>query len=141
MTSCELTKHAVRELTSTGYYSEGGDIAESIAKDVTALISLFSKQGHSGSSAEQCIHLFETLARFKILSPLTGDDAEWNEVQEGVLFQNNRASTVFKEAKSGRCYDIEGKIFIDHDGCSFTSSDSSVDITFPYTPKTEEVSD
>lgn len=36
-------------------------------------------------------------------------------------------------------YDTEGRVFCDPDGICYTNRDSRVDITFPYTPKTEYV--
>lgn len=52
--------------------------------------------------------------------------------------QNKRCSHVFKD-KDGNAYDIDGKVFREPDGCCFTSKDSFVPVTFPYTPKTEYV--
>ena len=82
------------------------------------------------------VTLFEKVARFEPLTPLNGDEDEWNEVGEGV-FQNRRCDRVFKE--KGGAYDSEGKIFREPDGDCFTSIDSHVPVTFPYTPKREYV--
>lgn len=66
---------------------------------------------------------------FGPLSPLTGEDSEWNEIGEG-RFQNRRSSRVFKD-EDGRAYDIEGRVFRDGAGC-YTSRDSRVYVEFPY---------
>jgi len=53
------------------------------------------------------------------------------------LWQNNRCSHVFKDADGA--WDIDGKIFTDPQGCSYTNRDSRVMIEFPYVPKREYV--
>jgi len=136
-----LELHALRELRAIGYVpldlpQENGP-NKWIQNNVIELIRVFSKQGHSGMSASYCISMFEKLARFEPLGPLTGADDEWNEVGEGML-QNNRCSHVFKGA-DGRAYDIDGRIFREPDGCCFTNYDSRVYIAFPYTPAREYV--
>jgi len=112
-----------------------------LAEGTLELLKVFSEQGHSGSSAPYAIALFERLAKWKPIAPLTGADDEWNEVGNGV-YQNRRDSAVFKDA-CGRAYDIEGRIFWEwfsapdiDDGepykSYFTSSDSRVFIEFPW---------
>lgn len=135
-----LIKHAKRELEVMGY-----DLNEKeenpnkwICENILELLEVFSKQGHSGSSAPYCISLFTKLANFEPVCPLTGNDDEWNEVGDN-LYQNKRCSHVFKKDKNGVAYDIEGKIFRESDGCCYTSKDSCVDVTFPYTPKREYI--
>ena len=127
---------------------------KAICEHVLKLLEVFSDEGHSGSSAPYAVGLFEKLALFEPIVPLTGEDWEWNEAG-GDIWQNNRCSQVFKEA-DGRAYDIEGRIFYEwHERDAepdepeypgkrrfkthFTSRDSRVYITFPYTPKSEYV--
>lgn len=134
-----LIKHAKVELAAIGY--DLNDTEEGpnkwMMESVLELIRVFSKQGHSGFSAPECISLFTKLASFKPLCPLKGTDDEWCEVSEN-LWQNKRYSAVFKNEKD-EAYDINGKVFIEPDGMSYTSNKSVVFITFPYTPKTEYV--
>lgn len=136
--------HAKREFLAAGYtpldQKQGDGPNKWMQENVLALLTLFAKQGHSGFSASYCIEAFKTLAKFEPLLPLQGTDAEWNECGDGV-FQNRRCSHVFKQADrfNGQAYDINGKIFKDPDGFTYTNSDSSVPITFPYTPKHEYV--
>ena len=75
-------------------------------------------------------------------------ESEWNDVADingSPLWQNKRCSHVFK--KNNEAYDSEGKIFKEwqydeggekYSSC-FTSRDSRVPVTFPYTPKSEYV--
>lgn len=144
-----LVEHAKRELEASGYklYGKDSELNNMIIESVMELIQTFSDQGHSGASAPYCLDLFTKLALFKPLSPLTGEDSEWNNISgemsdlmdlKLVLYQNNRCSKVFKDG-DGKAYNIEGKVFISPDGAYFTSRDSRVYITFPYTPETQYV--
>lgn len=135
-----LLEHAKREFELAGY-TNGEEINAMMVANVLELIKVFANQGHSGSSAPFCINLFVKLASFNILTPLTGEDSEWNDVSEtygnaaGTHFQNNRYSRVFKD--NGRVYDIEAVVFENPDGSRYTSRDSCLDIKFPYLPKTQ----
>lgn len=136
-----LTEFAKRELQAARLFDETGDFYGGMTGDaVMELIEKFSEQGHSGMSASIVIDLFNKLANFKPISPLTGEDDEWNEVAEGV-FQNKRYSGVFKQVDrfNGQAYDIYGKIFKESNGSCYTSSESFVPIEFPYTPTTQYV--
>jgi hypothetical protein len=135
-----LMKHAKRELLALGY--DPNQIEEDpnkwMQEDVLELIEVFSKQGHSGHSAPYCIRLFAKLALFEPACPLTGEQSEWNEVEKGKLWQNNRCSHVFKDA-AGNAYDNHGKVFREPNGDCYISLESRVPIVFPYIPKTEYV--
>ena len=136
-----LHKHALAEFKAAGWTDENGkfndDMQEDICKHVLKLIDLFSDEGHSGSSAPYAINLFSRLAKFEPLTPLTGEDWEWNDTGHG--YQNKRASHVFKDY-NGECYDIDGKVFWEWQMFEgepyktyYTSRDSRVPVTFPYT--------
>lgn len=83
---------------SDGYYMQ--KIAND---DIMKLVDVFSKQGDSRFSAEYKIGILEKLLRFNPISPLTGDDDEWNEVGYGdndgtkTTYQNKRCGAVFKD--------------------------------------------
>lgn len=102
---------AKRELDLAGYKESGDpdDINNWMRNDVLKLLEMFCEQGHSGFSANYAIQLFQTLANWKPLSPLTGADDEWNEIGEG-MWQNKRASSVFK-GEDGRAYWSDGIVF------------------------------
>lgn len=139
-----MIEWAKRELDYAGY-KEGDedDINTWMRKDVLALLEVFTEQGHSGMSAPYAVKLFETLANWKPLSPLTGDEGEWTEVGPD-MWQNKRASNVFK-GEDGRAYWSDGIVFWewathpDIDGGKpfksyFTCRDSRVYIdSFPWT--------
>lgn len=143
-----LVDHAKKELDLIGMTENSDEMNSSMRSHILHMIEEFAKEGHSGFSASWTISCLEKLMRFEPISPLTGEDWEWNEAGDG-LYQNNRCSTVFKDANrfDGQPYDINGKIFVEHyynkDGeertSSYANGDSHVVITFPYTPKTEYI--
>jgi hypothetical protein len=138
-----LVKHAKQEFKALGYppIEECEDDPNKwIQENVLELLRVFSKQGHSGMSAQYCIELFADMAKQKAMSPLTGGDDEWGDVSEfsqKPTWQNKRCSHVFKDDRGA--YDIYGKVFRLPDGATYTSKDSDVPVAFPYTPKTEYV--
>ena len=139
-----MLKWAEAELKLAGY-----DINDTVdgpnrwlAEGTMQLLKVFSEQGHSGMSAPYAIALFEKLASWKPIAPLTGEYNEWNEVGEGT-WQNKRNSAVFKK-EDGQAYWMDGRIFWewysspDIDGGNpykshYTSRDSRVNIEFPWT--------
>ena len=137
---CNLVRHARKEFSILGWdKSDDSDESQSwMCDDVIELLKLFGSQGHSGTSAPYALELFTKLASFKVIAPLTGEDSEWGDTGDG-LFQNNRASTVFKNGVDGTAYDINAIVFRDSKGYCWTSSESSLDVEFPYTPTTKYV--
>jgi hypothetical protein len=142
--------HALMEFRAAGWCDENGkfndEMQEMICNHVMKLLDVFAEEGHSGSSAPYAINLFEKLAKFEPVAPLTGEDWEWFD--HGYCMQNKRCGHVFKQPDrfNGQAYDIEGKIFWEWNEFEgeatknyFTSGDSFVPIEFPYTPKREYV--
>lgn len=115
----ELLKHAKSELRAAGLFDADADYDGAIATSVVALMETFCAYGHSGGSAEQTIAVFTRLVNCKPLTPLTGDDSEWNEVGADVesMWQNKRCASVFKDRKTAWDIDKPGH---------------RVPITFPY---------
>lgn len=122
------------ELTRAGFFDKNSDYGGMLGEAVMKMVKVFADEGHSGYSAGMAISLFKKVASYEPLTPLTGDDDEWNECGPGI-FQNRRCSHVFKE--NGEAYDIEGKVFREPSGACFTSRDSRVPVTFPYVPARE----
>ena len=73
-------KHALREFKAAGWTDENGDfdceIQKLICKQVLELLKVFSKHGHSGSTASYALNMFGKLAAFEPIVPLTGEDWE-----------------------------------------------------------------
>lgn len=131
-----LEQFAKEELTRAGLFDEDSDYGGMLGHAVMKMVKVFADEGHSGFSASMAVAAFSKLVRFEPLTPLTGDDDEWGEVDDGV-FQNIRCSHVFKD-KTG-AYDIQGRVFREPSGACFTNGESHVPVEFPYTPKTEYI--
>jgi hypothetical protein len=98
-----LKQHAEIELKLAGLFDEDSDYGGELAKATIELIEVFSKQGHSGSSASMVSNLFNKLSRFETLQGLTGKDEEWGEpFSDDDMVQNKRDSAVFKHS-DGTC--------------------------------------
>jgi len=106
-----MLKWAEQELRYAGYDVNDPEDGPNrwLAEGTLKLLELFADQGHSGMSAPYAVALFQTLASWKPLTPLTGDDSEWMEVGPDV-WQNKRASNVFK-GEDGRAYWMDGIVF------------------------------
>jgi hypothetical protein len=68
----------------------------------------FAEFGHTGQSAEYTLRVLEQLLRFKNLTPLTDDPAEWLDVteyteQKSKLWQSVRNSAAFSTTE-GKTY-------------------------------------
>lgn len=140
-------KHAMMEFKAAGWLDENDkfidEMQEAICNHVLKLLEVFDGEGHSGTTAPYTIDLFSRLASFKPVAPLTGEDWEWHDVSEyggrdnGPVYQNKRASHVFKDNTGA--YDIDGKVFWEwqkFEGEPFksyyTCRESRVPVTFPY---------
>ena len=129
-------KHLDREWDLLGWAREhkgepkSGDDPSMVYDDVVELLEVFSRQGHSGSSALYVMRMFKDAAMFKPLSPLNGESNEWNMISEKtgeVLFQNRRRASVFMLKTWGEtdpewvtlCYDNEAVVYEDPKGFRF----------------------
>jgi hypothetical protein len=133
--------YAKSEFKLSGWSDENGKfkckMQEALCLNILELLDKFSKQEHSGTTAPYVLGLFNQLAQFRPITPLTGEDSEWNEVGTD-MWQNKRYSSVFKGA-DGKAYDIDAKVFREPDGSCYTKACQRIYIEFPYTPKKEYV--
>ena len=143
-----MLKWAEAELKLAGYDINDPEDGPNrwLAEGTLELLKVFSEQGHSGMSAPYAVALFEKLASWKPIAPLTGESDEWMEVGPDV-WQNKRMPNVFK-GEDGRPYWLDGKVFWEwlrdeETGEQFksyyTSRDSRVPVTFPYTVPDEPI--
>lgn len=114
-----LTDHAERELKLAGI--DKLDIYDDlIYKAVMELVNVFDKHGHSGMSAGLTLQLFDSVARFQNLEPLSNDPEEWQK-HEGAgidgsdLWQNKRNPACFS-VDGGLTYKNNDEIERDDDG-------------------------
>jgi hypothetical protein len=144
-----LITHARNEFRAAKWINDNGEYCDEmqgmICDHVLKLLEVFSNEGHSGSSAPYAVNVFQKLAMYEPLVPLTGEDWEWTLLDYGVdpKWQNKRCGRVFKDA-DGVAYDIDGIVFYDwfedenHERhkSHYTCRESRVPVTFPYTPTT-----
>lgn len=129
--------HLDREWEALGWPKDDEDDMQTWIYDhLKEMLITWHGKGHSGSSAPYTIALLKKVLMFEPLSPLTGEDHEWIEVDGKGLKQNNRCSHVFMRP-DGTAYDLDGIVWEDADGITFTSPESVVDIEFPYIPTTK----
>lgn len=154
MTKTKSQSHARKELDILIKSNSFSSILN-YEHEIDAIVEAFHNRGHSGSSAEYESQLIskvlENLFRFRPITPLTGNDNEWNnltEINDGqTLFQNNRDSRVFKTTKGSQPYFIEAIVFDGNIGGRFIRDSIEVPFetpiasrqyikSFPFTPKT-----
>jgi hypothetical protein len=98
-----LKDHAKYELQRAGLFNKDADYGSLLGDSVLELCDCFSKQGHSGFSAEMALDLFNKLARFKTLTPITDDPEEWADVSHysskdaAPMWQNKRDPSFFSK--------------------------------------------
>ena len=108
---------------------------EMVSNDVLEVIGVLCNQGHSGMSAPIIMEIIHRLWSWKPLTPLTGEDGEWTDEldPEGNTLMNKRCPAVFKDKETGKAFYLDGRVFVEPNGNTFTGNLSSVDIDFPYT--------
>lgn len=124
--------------------NEGPDdrpIIEDFVPEILSLIDKFGKSGQSGGSAPYYAYaISETIKKlclFQPISPITGEDWEWNDVTDG-LYQNRRCANLFKDKHSA--YYLDAIIFREESGCCFTGKVKGISSRqyikgFPFEPK------
>lgn len=89
-----LELHAEREMRLAGLYDTDSDYGGMLPQAVMALIKAHAKQGHSGSSHVVTMQIFNKLANFQNLKPISSNSDEWNQVS-GDTWQSKRRSDAF----------------------------------------------
>lgn len=136
---------AQKELEASGLFDADSDYEGALGDAVMTLIKTFNAQQHSGFSAMIVINLFDRLAKHKPLTPLTGEDWEWEKINLGTdedgdnqTYINIRCPFIIKDS-DGMAYNTEGKIFSDDGVVWYTNKNSRIPITFPYSVPNEPV--
>lgn len=120
----KLQEHFIREFELAGWLKDGVYVEEmqrDLCWGLLRLEKAFSQERHSGTTASYTLDLFDRLARFKVITPLTGADDEWRKVGDDfeLEFQNKRDGRVFKR-KNGSAYILD--------------DNEILEVIFPYTP-------
>jgi hypothetical protein len=107
-----LISHAKFELERAGI-TDDKPYEAMIAKDILDLCDVFSKQGHTGFSAKVTLDLFNRLANFRTLSPITSDPSEWEDTSKygsgknPKMWQNKRNPAIFSSDGGKTWYDVD----------------------------------
>jgi hypothetical protein len=111
---------AQAELTGIG-------VSLSERRTIVGILRDFHRHFDSGGSVSATLTILTRLLHGLPLTPLTGEDSEWwDPTGEGLLLQNRRCYTVFKNPETGECFDVQ---FLPN------GADRRQRITFPYTPQ------
>lgn len=105
-----LVTHAKEELTRAGLFDKDSDYEGMIGEAVLELVEKFAEQGHSGFSAHLTLEVFQRIASFKTLTPITCDPSEWVDVSEMSgyqVWQNRRQSSCFSEDGGKTYYSVD----------------------------------
>lgn len=114
-----LLEHAKEELKLAGYDIEAPDketldseedYANACAKNAYKMLEVFSNAGHSGFSAEVTLQLFNRLAKFQSLTPLTDNPDEWMKLDPNdTSWQSVRQASCFSDDDLKTYYDIDAE--------------------------------
>ena len=112
-----LLEHAKKELELAGYDIDSPDkeeietdedYANACAKNAYKMLEVFSEGGHSGFSAKCTLQLFNRLAEFKCLAPLTNNPDEWMKLDpHDTSWQSIRQPSCFSDDELKTYYDID----------------------------------
>jgi hypothetical protein len=109
-----LVKHAEFELRRAGLFDKDSDYDGMLGQAVLDLVKTFSQEGHSGYSAHLTLDIFNKVARFKTLTPITSNPDEWMQVSPDMMpdgsptvRQNTRQSSCFSNDGGKTYYDID----------------------------------
>lgn len=110
-----LIKHAENEMKIVGLDKPDSDYSGMLYNATIELMMIFSGQGHSGFSAQRTLFLFNELAHFKNLSPITSREDEWMNVSEyfdkhkRTIYQNRRNPSLFSDDNLKHYYSVDDK--------------------------------
>lgn len=116
-----IIEYAKNELQLAGLYNNS-EYENKICESVIELLKVFQNQNHSGYSASIVIDLFNHLARYKNITPLNGNDDEWNIVEKNdneILYQNKRNLNVFKSSINNKPYYINSYVMKENNDDSY----------------------
>lgn len=130
----EFVKHEINYDKDT-VYSNSLKKAKNV---IVKLCKVIDKEPMPDLEKQAVVKIFAKLAMGMPLTPLTGEDNEWKEVdiasEPNVKWQNKRCPRVYKR-EDGTAFDSEYYTFTFGNGIYFKNEASSKDIEFPYTVK------
>ena len=103
-------------------------------KRLLKMVKEFSKEGHSGFSANYVVNMLDRLLRWLPITAIKDKPGDWNKIGDG-SYQHKRCSKIFKDKDrfNGQAYNSTGRVFSDDGGkIWFTNNKSHLPIEFPY---------
>jgi hypothetical protein len=109
-----LMTFARAEVRRAGLLDSDSDYGGQIGACVLRMVEAFGWYGHSGGSAEMTLEIFNRVARFQTLGPITNNPEEWMRVNpddepEGV-WQNRRQGSIFSHDGGKTYYDLDERM-------------------------------
>ena len=107
-----LVDHGKEELERAGLFDKDSDYDGMLGEAVLELLQTFSKQGHSGFSAQLTMELFNKLVKYETLTEITDDPEEWMAVSEDMalgegVWQSRRNPALFSNDGGKNYYSID----------------------------------
>lgn len=107
-----LIEHAKLEMKRAGLFDTDSNYGGMLGPAIMKMIEVFSAEGHTGMSANITLGIFDRLARFKTLSPITDDPEEWfdltgNGMGPDPAWQNKRDSSCFSNDGGKSYYSVD----------------------------------
>lgn len=105
-----LVSHAKREISLAQLDQNDSDYGGMLGKATLELVECLSKQQHSGASHGIVLALFNKLANYEPLTPLTDNPDEWEDVSENMLDTSQRLSglRVWQNKRSPSAFSKDG---------------------------------
>ncbi len=107
-----FTEHAERELRRAGLFDKDSDYGGMLGHAVMKLVKVFDEEGHSGMSARMAVEIFNRVARYQVLTPITNAPGEWTEITNWApgrppCWQSNRQPDLFSNDGGKTYYSID----------------------------------
>lgn len=107
-----LLDHAETELRTAGLFDKDSDYDGMIGDAVKDLVRVFADQGHSGYSAALTLDVFQRVASYKALGPITNNPDEWMHVDadmagNATTWQNRRQPDLFSYDVGETWYSVD----------------------------------
>jgi hypothetical protein len=101
-----LEQHAERELRAAGLFDADSDYDGAIGRDVMELVRAFCNKGHSGGSAMYVLEVFNRVARWEALTPITCKPDEWMDIANIVLDQ--KPAELWQSRRNPALFSVDG---------------------------------
>jgi hypothetical protein len=117
-----LVEYAEQELRRAGLYDTDAEYGGALAAAVMRLVRVHAAEKHSEGSHEAVMRLFNRVANFRAVAPLTDNPVEWmalgpDDPQSDQTWQSRRQHSCFSNDRGKTYYDIDEQR---EEGATFT---------------------